>query len=172
MSYNKMNKRQEAFSQIYDKYINKIYRFVFLKVNSNEVAQDLSSETFLRGWRVFKENKKKIENPQAFLYRIARNLVVDHYRSKGRTDIVSADSVPMIDPRVDLEKKSFLDSDLNGIKLALNNIRNDYQEVIIWRYVDDLSISEIAEILDKSEGAVRVTIHRALNALRERVEEA
>ena len=167
-----MDKKQEIFSQIYDKYIDKIYRFIFLKVNSQEKAQDLCSETFLRGWRVFKENKNKIENPQAFLYRIARNLVIDHYREKGRTQIIPADNVPIIDPRADLEEKSSLDSDMNRVKLVLADIKDDYQEVIIWHYIEDLSIPEIAGILDKSEGAVRVTLHRALGAIREKIKEA
>ena len=166
-----MDKKQEIFSQIYDKYIDKIYRFIFLKVNSQEKAQDLCSETFLRGWRVFKENKNKIENPQAFLYRIARNLVIDHYREKGRTQIIPADNVPIIDPRADLEEKSSLDSDMNRVKLVLADIKDDYQEVIIWHYIEDLSIPEIAGILDKSEGAVRVTLHRALGAIREKIKE-
>ncbi|PIU15604.1 RNA polymerase subunit sigma-70, partial [bacterium (Candidatus Gribaldobacteria) CG08_land_8_20_14_0_20_39_15] len=69
---------RKKFSKIYDQYINKIYRFIFLKVNSQEIAQDLTSETFLRGWESFKEKNEEIENIQAFLYRIARNLVTDH----------------------------------------------------------------------------------------------
>jgi RNA polymerase sigma-70 factor (ECF subfamily) len=167
-----MDKQQEIFSQIYDKYIDKIYRFIFLKVNSQEKAQDLCSETFLRGWRVFKENKNKIENPQAFLYRIARNLVTDHYREKGRTQIIPVDNVPIIDPKADLEGKSSLDSDMSRVRLVLADIKDDYQEVIIWHYIEDLSVPEIAKIMDKSEGAVRVTLHRALGAIKEKIREA
>ena len=167
-----MDKQQEIFSQIYDKYIDRIYRFIFFKVNSQEKAQDLCSETFLRAWRVFKENKNKIENHQAFLYRIARNLIVDHYREKGRTQIIPLDNISIIDSGADMEEKSSLDSDLNRIKLVLADIKEDYQEVIIWHYIEDLPVSEIANILDKSEGAVRTTLHRALNAVREKIKEA
>jgi RNA polymerase sigma-70 factor (ECF subfamily) len=171
MSYGQMDKQQKIFSQIYDQYIDKIYRFIFLKVNSQEKAQDLCSETFLRGWRTFKEKKGQIENCQAFLYRIARNLVIDHYREKARTQIVSADNVPVIDPKEDLENKSLLNSDLERVKSALDNLQDNYQEIIIWHYVEDLSIPEIAKILNKSEGAVRVTLHRALNAIRNEIKE-
>lgn len=170
LSYSKMNNPRKVFSQIYDDCIDKIYRFIFFKVNSQEIAQDLCSETFLRGWQSFKNNKKKIENPQAFLYQIARNLVVDHYRDKGRTQTVSADCVPIIDPGEDLEEQALLRSDLDTIKSALTGLKDEYQEVVIWHYIDDLSIPEISKMLNKSEGAVRVTLHRALKSLKNKVE--
>lgn len=156
---------RKIFSKIYDQYIDKIYRFIFLKVSSQEIAQDLTSETFLRGWESFKSGNK-IENPQAFLYQIARNLVTDHYREKGKTRIVSADYVKITDPRTNLEEKAILNSDLDTVRLALTNLKEDYQNVIVWHYLDDLSISEVAKMLDKSEPAVRVQLHRALKALK------
>jgi len=164
-----MNKIQKIFSQFYDDYIDKIYRFIFLKVNSQEIAEDLCSETFLRCWEKFKDNHQDIENPPAFLYRIARNLITDHYRQKGRTQVISVDSLPIIDPRTDIEEKSLVRSDLENIKLNLANLKDDYQEIIIWHYINDLSVPEIAKMLKKSEGATRVMLHRALNELRNRV---
>jgi len=156
---------RKTFSKIYDRYIDKIYRFIFLKVNSQEIAQDLTSETFLRGWESFK-NGNKIENPQAFLYKIARNLVTDHYREKGKAKIVSAEYVKITDPRTNLEEKALLESDFDNIRIALTNLKEDYQNVVVWYYLDDLPIPEIAKILDKSESATRVLLHRALKALK------
>jgi len=160
---------RKIFSQIYDKYIDKIYRFVFLKVNSEEIAQDLTSETFLRGWESFK-NGNKIENPQAFLYRIARNLVIDHYREKGRTQVVSAEFAPIVDPREDLEEKAILTSDVDRIKQVLVNLKEDYQNVIIWHYLDDLPIQEVAKMLDRTEEATRVLLSRALKTLKQSID--
>lgn len=157
---------KKIFSKIYDKYIDKIYRFVFLKVSSKDIAQDLTSETFLRAWESF-QNGNNIENPQAFLYRIARNLVTDHYREKGRTQIVSAEYVSIIDPKSNLEERAMLNSDLDTVKSALVSLKEDYQNVIIWHYLDDLPIQEVANMLDRSEDATRVLLHRALNALRD-----
>jgi len=159
------NKRKE-FGKIYDEYIDKIYRFVFLKVSSQEVAQDLCSDTFLKCWEVY-NNGTKIDNIQAFLYRIARNLVIDHYRQKGRMQFVSTESLPIIDPNPGLEEKLALNSDVELIKAAIPNLKEDYQNVVIWRYLDDLSIPEMAKMMDKSEEATRVTLHRALRALKE-----
>ena len=166
MSYpNLMRHLRKVFSKIYDQYIDKIYRFIFLKVNSQEIAQDLTSETFLRGWESFK-NGNKIENPQAFLYKIARNLVTDHYREKGKGQIISAEYVKITDPRTNLEEKALLESDFDNIRIALTNLKEDYQNVVVWYYLDDLPIPEIAKILDKSESATRVLLHRALKALK------
>src|SRR3989344_1984385 len=97
--YQNMTNPRKEFSKIFDSCINKIYRFVFVKVSSEEIAQDLTSETFLKGWEAFQasygQDGQKIENPQAFLYKIARNLVVDYYRQKGRTQVISADNAPI-----------------------------------------------------------------------------
>jgi len=166
-----MYNQKEIFAQIYDAHIDKIYRFIFLKVNSSEIAQDLCSETFLRGWQRFKSNKEKIDNPQAFLYQIARNLVIDHYRTKGRMQTVSIENISIIDPNVDLEGKSLQDSDLGVIQAVLSDIKQEYQEVVIWHYIEDLTVAEIAKMLDKKEGTVRVMLHRALKSVKNKIEQ-
>ncbi len=168
------NKRKE-FSIIYDNYIDKIYRFIFLKVNSQETAQDLSSETFLKCWQVYQENEKpgsKIQNIQAFLYKIARNLVIDYYREKGRAQVVSTEFTTILDPQSNFEEKAVLNSDIEQIRAVLAGLKEDYQNVIIWHYLDDLPMPEIAKLLDRTEEATRVLLHRALNSLREKIKSA
>jgi len=124
----------------------------------------------LRVFESFKTNN--IENPQAFLYRVARNLVTDHYREKGRTQIVSADYVSVVDPEENLEKKAILNSDMEQVRFALSSLKEDYQNVIVWHYLDDLPIIEVARMLDRSEQATRVLLHRALKALKNEIKEA
>jgi RNA polymerase sigma-70 factor (ECF subfamily) len=171
-----MRNLKKEFSKIYDQNIEKIYRFIFLKVNSQEIAEDLTSEVFLKAWKAFKKpnskskNQNEIENPQAFLYQIAKNLVTDFYRKKEKNRIVSLENFQIKDPKEDLEKKAILTSDLEQIKRALQNLKEEYQEVIIWRYLDELSISQIAKIIEKSEEAVRIMIHRALKELKLKIE--
>ena len=162
---------RKIFSKIYDRYIDKIYRFIFFKVNYQEIAQDLTSETFLKGWESFK-NGTKIENPQAYLYKTARNLVIDFYREKGKVQIVSADNPLIPDPAPNLEEKAMLSSDLDQIRQALTELNDDYQNVIIWYYLDDLSISEISQMLGRTDDATRVLLHRALKTLKEKLKEA
>lgn len=177
-----MNNPRKIFGKIYDQYVDKIYRFIFMRVNSQETTEDLTSQVFLKGWEAFQasvsieipeDKRKPIDNPRAFLYQIARNAVVDYYREKGKNRVISAEYAPQIaDPRMNLEEKTAVNSDLAMVKGALQNLKEDYQEVVIWHYLDDLSIPEIAKILDKPEGTIRVTLHRALNALKDEIKEA
>ena len=163
-----MSNLRKNYSEIYDKYVKKIYRFVLLKVNSAEIAEDLTSEVFMRGWQSFKgQGPDKIDNLQAFLYQIARNLLADHYRQETKAQLVSVEYAPPLpDAKQDLEEMSFIQSDMEQVKAALVNINDDYREVIVWYYLDELKVPEIAKILDKSEPTVRVLIHRALQALK------
>ncbi|OGZ27179.1 MAG: hypothetical protein A2365_00725 [Candidatus Nealsonbacteria bacterium RIFOXYB1_FULL_40_15] len=161
-----MSKAKDIFSKIYDDNIERIYRFIFFKVNSKDIAEDICSEVFLRGWQTFKQNSKEIENPSAFLYQIARNLVIDHYREKGRTPTVSSDSLPIVDSSENMEEAVFMNSDLNMVKMALSDLKDEYQEIIVWHYIDEYTVPEIAELMGKSEGAVRVQLHRALKSLK------
>lgn len=162
-----MSNSRKIYSEVYDKYVKKIYRFVLLKVNSAEIAEDLTSEVFMRGWQAYKTKRDKIENVQAFLYQIARNLLADHYRQEVKAQLVSVEyAAPLTDQKQDLEEMSFIHSDLERVKAALVNINDDYREVIVWYYLDELKVPEIAKILDKSEPTVRVLIHRALHALK------
>ncbi len=164
-----MDNSQKKFSKIYDQYISRIYRFVFLRVNSRDIAQDLTSETFTRAWDKFKGNSgSEVKNWLGFLYQIARNLVTDFYREQGKVQIISASYVA--DPAMGLEEKAFLSSEADQIKAALSKLGEEQQEVIIWRYLDGLSNKEIALILAKSEGTVRVIIHRALKEVRKNLE--
>ncbi len=167
-----MNKKQKIFTEIYKKYINKIYRFVFLRVNSEEKAQDLCSETFLRVWEIFNNKERKIDNYQSFLYQTARNLIIDFYRKRGRTQIVPIEELNISDPTQDLEDKTIINSDIKEVQTILTTLKQDYQDIIIWYYIEELSISEISQILNKSEGATRVMLHRALNALRNKIQKS
>lgn len=166
-----MNDQKAIFSAIYDQYIDKIYRFVYLKVNSQEIAEDLTSEVFVRGWDRFREKGEEIQNLPAFLYQIARNLIVDHYREKGQARFVSTEYHDLIDAGTGLEEKAIRGSDLDRVKTVLSNIKDDYREVIVWHYIDELSIPEIAKMLKKSEEAVRVLLHRALKSLKNQLKQ-
>jgi RNA polymerase sigma-70 factor (ECF subfamily) len=156
--------KKKFFSKFYDKHIDKIYRFIFLKVNSKEVSEDLTSEVFLRFWQQL-NSPIEIRNPRAFIYQIARNLIIDYYRQK-KPQKLDIDEIELVDSSENPYKEAVLDSESRDLVIALSKMPEDYQDVIIWYYLNDLSVAEIADIVAKSEGAVRVMIHRALNALR------
>lgn len=156
---------KKKFAKLYDEYVEKIYRFVFLKVSSQEEAQDLTSQVFTKGWKKFRKGDK-IDNPPAYLYQIARAEIANHHREKARFQTVQASADQIIDPNPGLEEKSKLDSDMATVKNCLTKLNNDYQNVLVWKYIDGYSNKEIAEMSGKSEGAVRVMLHRALKVLR------
>ena len=157
---------RKKFSKTYDQYIDKIYRFIFIKVNSRNVAEDLTSETFLRGWERLKELDGKIDNFPAFLYQIARNLVIDHYRANSKANLVSTELEKIPDPRNNFEEEAANNSDLRVILTAMSGLNDEYREVINFHYIDDFSIEETAKILNRPEGTIRVMLHRALKELR------
>ena len=168
-----MDSLNEQFSSIYDQYIDKIYRFVYLKVSSDEIAEDITSKVFLKGWEAFKNQNTEIRNPGAFLYQIARNAVVDHYREKGRSKIVSSEVLPEItnsDPN--LQDKAILSADVKVVKNAIKKLKKEHQDIIIWHYLEDMPINSIAELMDKPAGTVRVMLHRGLKDLRDIIQES
>jgi RNA polymerase sigma-70 factor (ECF subfamily) len=167
-----MDNKNEQFSLIYDQYIEKIYRFVYLKVNSQESAEDITSKVFLRAWKAYSKEKSQIENMGAFLYKIAGNAVIDHYREKGRSKTISAEISPeLADFRANLQDRAILNADINNIKKVIQSLKKEYQDIIIWHYLEDMPISEIAELMGKPEGTVRVMLHRGLSNLKEMIQE-
>ena len=164
-----MEEIKNAFSKIYDQYVTKIYRFIFLKVSSQEVAEDLSSEVFMRTWETYRSESTRIENIQAYLYQIARNVVADHYRGR-KVQIVSVEeTVDLPDEADSLQDQVLLNLEMDRIQKALAVLQDEYQNLIIWRYLDELSVPEIAQITGKTEENVRVGIHRAIQSLKEKI---
>jgi|SRR5581483_689923 len=165
-----MDSSSEQFSGIYDAYIEKIYRFVYLKVNSQETAEDISSKVFLKGWEKFRDGGGNIEHIGSFLYQIARNMVIDHYRDRSRTKTVSPDAVPQIaDAKTDVHEGAALNADLQMVKNAIQNIKKEYQDVLILHYLEDMPTEQIAQVMQKSPGSVRVMLHRGLKSLKNEV---
>lgn len=162
-----MDELREQFSQIYDEYIGKIYRFVYVKVNSQEIAEDLTSKVFVRGWEAYQKQGSNIENPGAFLYQIARNAVVDHYREKGRANVVSSEVLPEIPDSADnIHERAAISADINAVKACLSKLKPEHQDIIIWHYLEDMTIAEIAKMTGKPAGTVRVILHRGLKELK------
>lgn len=169
-----INITSKDFSRFYDLYVKKIYRFAYLKVGLREEAEDLTSETFLKAWDYFSRTPNhKINNVKAFFYQVANNLITDFYRKKKLIPL-SLDRLEgankLADGQISEFEKIEKDEEVSRLMSALKNIPENYANIIIWYHLEELEISEIAEILKKSEGTVRVTIHRALKALKKELE--
>ena len=163
-----MEELKKKFSKIYDEHIVGIYRFCYLKVSSQDLAEDLSSEVFLRFWK--KLSVSNIDNYRAFLYGVARNVIADHYRKRHIPTVSLERNVLDIAEDSDFADTLAVSSDMEQVRKALAELNDEYQNLVIWRYLDELSISEIAQIEGKSEEGVRVGLHRALKQLRGRLQ--
>ena len=159
------NKR--AFGRLYETYLEQIYRYVYYRVSDHQEAEDLTEMTFLKAWEMIPKLKGQdvIRNFRAWIYRIAHNLVVDHYRKKkpefqmnGHTDLPSADTT--------LEAGFQEKEQGKQLKKAISQLEPAMQGVIIARFINQLSHAETAMALNLKEGHVRVLQHRALKKLR------
>ncbi|MFA5126642.1 MAG: RNA polymerase sigma factor [Patescibacteria group bacterium] len=155
----------DAFSFFYDQYVDRIYRFVFIKVSDKQVAEDLTQDIFLKIWQHLVD-KKDIRSFSAFIFRIARNSVVDYYRKSYRQELpleyLDESQEPADDKAATLDKSM----DTETLLKLLRNLKPEYQEVLLLRFVEDLSIEDIAGILQKDKNNVRVLLHRALAKLK------
>lgn len=159
---------QDAFSQLYRKYVDGIYRYIYFKTGVKSDAEEIASTVFLKCWSYIKEGNS-ISNVRPFLYRIARNMVVDYHRSKGKDKYVSLESVAEshASQTETIEENIDTKAELGVIKKALIYIKDDYREVIVLKYMEGLSTKEISEVVRKSSTATRVHIHRAMKQLKE-----
>jgi RNA polymerase sigma-70 factor, ECF subfamily len=162
---------EEDFTEIYDTYVVKIYRFIFLKVDSRETAEDLCADVFAKTLKEYR--RSEIQNIQAFLYQVARNILADYYRNKSKARVIPLEEGDFLLGETDsLLERIALNAEIEDVKKKLTDLREEYQNFIIWRYLDELSIPEIAQITGKSEGSCRIGVHRALESLRKRMESA
>lgn len=170
------NKDKEAFVKAYDLYVDNIYRFIYFKVGSKEEAQDLSSAVFLKAWNHVQTNSlTDFKTLKALLYKIARNAIIDYYRENSKRSFSSIDDegsqTDVMDDRQDLVAKIENAFEFSLVEKKLADLKDEYREIIILRFMEELSIGEIAEILNKSKGNVRILTYRALKALRDLMEE-
>ena len=152
----------EAYGELFDKYSKPIYRFIYFKVATEEIAEDLASQAFLKVWEYILEGKK-IKQFKPFIYRTARNLIIDYYRTREKEElplIYDSEDIPdqlKIDPDKEIDKQN--------LERLIASLKSDQREIIVLRYIEGFSIKEISKIVDKSSGNVRVIIHRAIKEL-------
>ncbi|MBI4435689.1 RNA polymerase sigma factor [Candidatus Uhrbacteria bacterium] len=159
----------EAFGEYYQVHKTEVYQFILARVNASELAEDLTSEVFTRVCQYLFEDKRPVTHLRGFLFSIARSLIIDHYRRQGKREVTLEPHDPFFSRLADSTEAAAqaMDASLDWQRLwqTVLRLRPEYREVISLRFVDDFSIEEIAVILEKSQGAARVLIHRALRAL-------
>lgn len=161
---------KDAFGEIYDLFFEKIYRYVYFRVNGEEV-DDIVETVFIKAWtKLEKYAPQKDASFNAWLFRIAHNSVIDHRRTHR--------SILPIDPRLqDVSDRAAPEKQTEKVMMAqmireeVNQLKEPYRQVVTLKFLTGLSNAEIAEVLEQKEGNVRVMQFRALKELRRRLEE-
>lgn len=169
---------RRKFSRIYRQQVKEIYRFIFLKVESKETAEDLTAEVFRRGWLSFRRGldpnspQKKIKQPRAFLYHLTRYIIVDYYRHNPSVNTVSSEErneFPDKEPSIEEQQEVILNR--NRVQRALASLKDDYREILVQYYINELSLRQIAKIEELSLTAIKTRLYRARQALRQKINE-
>lgn len=166
-----MKDHTELFKEIYEKESDAIFRFVLVKVGDRNQSLDITQETFMRLWKSITDDIN-INNYRSFIFTIARNLIIDWYRKKKS---VSLDAMTDGDDRFDVIDNS----NINNLEISfegrdvlekISTLSETYQTPLYLRFVEDLSIKEIATIIGISENATSVRINRGIDELRNQME--
>lgn len=155
---------KSAFEELYKYFYKKIYRYCGFNIRKDDVAQDICQETFLRAWRFLPSFCPKNGGTfQAFLFKIARNLIIDFARKKKEVPIEEAENV---ESKEDLVEE--FDKKINAEKLkkALLQLEDIDRQIILLRYFEEMASIEVARIIGIRDGALRVRTHRVLEKLK------
>lgn len=160
--------KKEAFGALYERYLDEIQRYIFYRVASRFDAEDLTETVFLKAWEALPRFESAKVNLRAWLYRIAHNVVVDHYRTR-KSDGALPES-RLRDSHPSPEQQSQIQDERHELAAAIQKLEANLQQVIVCRFVNNLSHAETAEAMGIKEGHVRVLQLRALQKLRRLLE--
>jgi len=165
-------KDQTAFGELYKRYVERIYNYIYYRTGSEKDAEDLTGKVFFKAMSHIKGYKHMGLPFSAWLYRIAHNLVANYHRDHSRKQEISLDNVPgQVLPQYGLEPESRVmrDQEVDQLLTTIRELAPNRQELIILKFIDQLSNAEIGQIMRKSEGAIKSLYHRTLLELREKM---
>ena len=158
-----------ACATLYDRHYDAVYRYCYYRVSNVALAQDLTSEVFVRMVEKLHSFKPHGRPLLALLYTIARNLITDHQRRQGRATPLPLDEALTVghgNPTQEVEHRLVNDC----LQVALRHLTEDQRQVILLKFMEGYSNAQVADVLRKTEGAIKSLQHRALGALRRALE--
>ncbi|MBI2638874.1 sigma-70 family RNA polymerase sigma factor [Candidatus Peregrinibacteria bacterium] len=153
----------ESFGKIYDLFVGPIYRYLYYRVGAEE-AEDLTELVFLKTWESIRSYRPK-RRFSAWLFRIAHNITVDFYRSNHFKDELSED-IPDLRIEANSIERAHRHFDQQILGQAMKELKDHYRQILILKYMNDLSNEEIAQIMGRSQAALRILQFRALKSLK------
>ncbi len=158
---------KEAFGQLYSLYYARIFRFIYYLVYDHELAKDLTQTCFLKTWKSLPGFSLKKGTLQAFIFAVARNLVVDYQRKKKE---LTLDVVADVPSREDILKAYSSKEQTQVLYTVLLRLKKFEKQLIVLRYFEELSFKEIAQVVNRDERVIRVRVHRILRKLKQQLE--
>ncbi|MDD5037745.1 MAG: RNA polymerase sigma factor [Dehalococcoidales bacterium] len=155
----------EAFGRIYDIYADRIFRHVYYRTGNVEEARDLTQEVFIKAWQALPKYRRTKTPFLGWLFTISHNRVIDYYRTKKNYAYLNNEIIPD-DRERSPEKLAEARFTQQEVRKAILQLPEDQQQVILMSFIEGLEYSEIAAALNKSEGNIRVIVHRALKRMR------
>lgn len=161
-----VSRDSDAFGELYDLFVERVYRYLYFRTGSHPEAEDLTEQVFLKAWEAIGRYRWQGRPFLAWLYRLAHNAHIDHVRSQKPTTSLNNDDHPVELPSsaAAVELSRALDADL--LARALGELTPDQQQVIVMKFLEGLDNEQIAQNLAKREGAIRALQMRALMSLR------
>ncbi|MFN2303393.1 MAG: RNA polymerase sigma factor [Anaerolineales bacterium] len=162
-----------AFSELYRNYVERIYNYIYYRTGSRRDSEDLTGKVFFKAMNHIHSYKHMGLPFSAWLYRIAHNLVANYHRDRSRKQEIPLDDVPsQIIPRSESlpETKLIRNQEVEDLLMTIRGLASNRQELLILKFVDQLSNAEIGQVMRKSEGAIKSLYHRTLLELREKMD--
>lgn len=157
----------QAFAEIYDQFVRRIFKFVRVKIQNQQEAEDIVQETFVKAYKGLANLKIQNLNFSAWLYRIAANTINDSFRKKYRTpEITAIDENFDLPDSYSLQEEVAMHSDLAIVRAALHKLPPLYRQVLELRFLQDLSLNETAAVIGKNNLSTRLIQFRALKKLK------
>jgi RNA polymerase sigma-70 factor (ECF subfamily) len=158
----------EAFSLLYERYVNNIYSYIYYRTGNHHDAEDLVSRTFYRALKHFPRYVDRGAPFSAYLYRIAHNIVANFHRDRSRRQVVPLNEMMLSALKREQPAIAFEEGDARETLLgAIRRLPEDRKELLVLKFVDQLTNAEIAKIMGRTEGAIKSLYHRTLVALRQ-----
>lgn len=153
----------EAFGYIYDSFAQRIFKYVRIKIQNRQEAEDILQEVFVKAYQAIPKLSMKDLNFAAWLYRVTSNTINDHFRKRYRSqEVLGLDDNLEIQNKQNTEAEYIVKSDFKTVRDAFAKLSPLYRQVLELRFVQEFSVSEVAVILCKSKAAVRIIQYRAL----------
>jgi len=157
----------DALRALHNRLYEPVYRYVHFKVSDPQASEDLTSEVFLRVLEALKKGKTWKTTPDAWIFGIARNVVADHYRKTGRRNEVALDERLTMPDEQSPTKRIVVAEQHEELAQAITSLTDEQRDVVLLRFMEGLSINDVAKAMGKTPGAVKGLQHRALRVLSE-----